>query len=397
MSGDERLLRDVVEELAALNRLATSPGERAAAVRIRDLLREHGWAAETEPEPVYRSYARPIGLLLAAGLVAGLAAGRRGSRRGRWIGAAGGALAAAGIVDDISAGPMLARRALQRRRLTDNVVATLGPASAPRTLCVTVHHDAAPSGVVFDPRPMDWVARRFPALVEAATANPPLWWPVVAGPALIGAGSLARSDRLRRLGLVLAAGSLAAMADIARRPAVPGANDNLSGVAAALGLAAELHARPVSGLRVVIVSAGAEEALQQGIIAFGRRHFPALPTASTWFLNLDTVGSGRLVLLEGEGPVRMRDYDQAFKELIAECAADEHIPLLRGLRSRNSTDGCIPARAGYPAATLVSVDERKLLPHYHLMSDRPEHVRYDSVAATVRLAAAVARRLAPRP
>src|SRR5205823_14479902 len=48
-------------------------------------------------------------------------------------------------------------------------------------------------------------------------------------------------------------------------------------------------------------SAGAEEALQEGIRGFARTHFAALPRRETWFLNVDTVGSGRLVLLEGKG------------------------------------------------------------------------------------------------
>jgi Zn-dependent M28 family amino/carboxypeptidase len=178
------------------------------------------------------------------------------------------------------------------------------------------------------------------------------------------------------------------------RPAVPGANDNLSGVAALTALARALQKEPVRGLRVMLVSAGAEEALQEGIRGFARRHFPDLPRDSTYFLNLDTVGSGRLVLLEGEGPVRMRDYDPAFRELVAGCAAAEGIPLLRGRRSRNSTDGVVPLSHGYPAATVVSVDHRKLIPHYHLDSDIPAHVDIQSVARAVRLAEAVAREIA---
>src|SRR5262249_36766811 len=158
--------------------------------------------------------------------------------------------------------------------------------------------------------------------------------------------------------------SLAAMVDIGRRPAVPGANDNLSGVAAIVALAEALQRRPVTGLRGLLVSAGAEEALQPGLTGFAPGPFDLLPARSAWFLNLDTVGSGRLVLLEGEGPVRMHDYGAAFKDLVERCAVETGVPVLRGLRSRNSTDGAVPHRYGYPTATVVSVDDRKLLPHY---------------------------------
>jgi len=258
---------------------------------------------------------------------------------------------------------------------------------------ILAHHDAAPSGVVFDQRAQEWLARRHPAVVEAMRSNPPLWWPVIAGPALVALGSVTGSRAMRWAGLVGTLGSLAAMVDIGRRPAVPGANDNLSGVAALVAVARAVAERPVEGLRVLLVSAGAEEALQEGIRGFARRHFPALPVDTTYVVNLDTVGSGRLVLLEGEGPVRMHDYDDAFKDLVAACAAEAGIPLLRGLRSRNSTDGIVPSRAGYPTATIVSVDRRKLIPHYHLDTDRPEHVDYGCVAAAAQLAEAVARAL----
>jgi Zn-dependent M28 family amino/carboxypeptidase len=225
-------------------------------------------------------------------------------------------------------------------------------------------------------------------------SNPPLWWPAIAGPAAVAIGSLTGSRLLRWLGTIASAGTLAAMLDIGRRPAVPGANDNASGVAAMVAVAESLAKRPPAGLRVMLVSAGAEEALQEGIRGFAREYFASLPRESTWFLNLDTVGSGRLVLLEGEGPVRMHDYDADFKDLVAGCADKLDIPILRGLRSRNSTDGCVPRMAGFPTATIVSVDRRKLLPHYHLDSDRPEHVDYDCVADAAALAEAVARSLA---
>jgi Iap family predicted aminopeptidase len=199
---------------------------------------------------------------------------------------------------------------------------------------------------------------------------------------------------LRRTGMALSLASLAAMVDIAARPAVPGANDNLTGVAALVALARAFHRDPVPGLRVLLVSAGAEEALQEGIRGFARRHFPRLQRDRTSFVNLDTIGSGRLVLLEGEGPVRMHDYPAEFTTFVADRASALGVPLLRGLRSRNSTDGAVPLRHGYPTATLVSVDHRRFIPHYHLDTDLPEHVDLESVAAAVHLVEAVARGLA---
>jgi acetylornithine deacetylase/succinyl-diaminopimelate desuccinylase-like protein len=385
-------LRAVIDELAVIPRLPTSAGEREAAYLIRNRLAGHGCRVVVEEVRAYRSYAWPIGVLSALGAVSAVA-----SLRGhRLLGAIGGAIAAAGIVDDITSGAMVCRRVAMRAGTAYNVVAETGDPAARRTLVVLAHHDAAPSGLVFDQTILEWLSDHRPDIIAAMKTNPPLWWPAIATPILVALGGVSGRRWLSWLGLTGSLGSLATMVDIGRRPAVPGANDNLSGVAAIVALAERLAQRPISDLRVLLVSAGAEEALQEGIRGFARNHFRHLDTRSTWFLNLDTVGSGRLVLLEGEGPVRMHDYDRGFKDLVAKCAADEGIEVLRGLRSRNSTDGTIPHRHGYRTATVVSVDGRKLIPHYHLESDRPEHLDYTCIENAVRLAEAIARRLATR-
>jgi len=385
-------LRAVVERLAAVPRLPASDGEREAAGIVRDLLAERGCAVDIDEIPAYRSYAWPIGVLCALGAAAGLVGGR--GRLGRLAGTVGGALAAYGIADDITGSRMLCRRTAMRAGTTTNVVARTGDGGADRTLVVLAHHDAAPSGLVFRQELSRWLAGRYPDVVERMRSNPPLWWPVVAGPALVSLGSAAGSRTVRRAGIAASLLSLASMADIGTRPAVPGANDNASGVAVLVALAEALRERPVRGLRVLLVSAGAEEALQEGIRGFAARYFPDLPRDRTWFVVVDTVGSGRLVLLDGEGPLRLRDYDPAFVELVGSCAKELGVPLLRGLRSHNSTDAAVPLRYGYPVASLVSVDHQKLIPHYHLDSDLPEHVDYGCVASAARLVDAVARQLA---
>ena len=115
--------------------------------------------------------------------------------------------------------------------------------------------------------------------------------------------------------------------------------------------------RDVRGLRVLLVSVGAEEANQEGMLAFARRHFAALAREDTTFLCLDTVGSPELVLIEGEGFLRMRDYPGATKELVAEAARERGVPLRRGLWFTFATDGLIPLRAGYPVASVGSVND----------------------------------------
>jgi hypothetical protein len=382
-------LRRVVEDLAGVPRLPTSPGERHAAGYVREALRRLGYEADVEEVPAISSYAWPIGLLSAGAALAGLAAGR--GRRA--VGVVGGALAAAAIADHVSGGSRPFRRLFLPKRTAYNTVGYGGSAIGDRTVVVFAHHDAAPSGVVFDQTVMRAIATHRPQWLARAKSNPPLWWPVIAGPALVAAGSALGVPGLRRAGIGAALATCATMADIGRRPAVPGANDNLTGVAAMLAVARRLRDRPVERLRVLFLSAGAEEALQEGIRGFAERHFPRLARDRTWFINLETLGSGHLVLLEGEGPVRMRDYEPTFKDLVAKEAAALGIPLERGLRLRTSTDSQVPNRHGYPVATLVSIDEQRQVPHYHLDTDLPEHVDFGCVGRAVTLAEAVIRAL----
>ncbi|MGH2842735.1 MAG: M28 family metallopeptidase [Solirubrobacteraceae bacterium] len=387
-------LRAVVQRLAPIERSPGSQGEAAAADWLVEQLRQAGCEAEVERARFHDGFAQPIGTLTAAATLGGLIAARR---HGRALGALIAAVACALIVDDVSNGPRVYRR-LQRTRPTQNVVALAGEKTAQRTLVVLAHHDAAPTGLVFNDRLQVALGERFPGLLERIDTSLPLWWLVLAGPATIILGAARRSDGLIRVGTAAAALSTAAMADIARSPTVPGANDNLSSVAVQVGLARRLQATPLKGLRVMLVSCGAEEVIQGGIYSFAERHFAELDRGQTWFLCLDTVGSPILALLEGEGPVVMEDYpDVRFRDLIAQVAAELHLPLRRGMRSRNSTDAVIPSHAGYPTATLVSFDRHKALSNYHRMSDTPENVDYGTVARALELTEAVARRLAERP
>ena len=274
----------------------------------------------------------------------------------------------------------------------------LGTRSAERTLVVIAHHDAAPTGAIFDQSAHHAVADAIPGIIERRDTSIPLWWPVVGSPALAALGALKRKKGLALAGLIGSAGAAAAFADIARSATVPGANDNLSAVAVLVALAERLNEEPVEGLKVLLVSCGSEEVLQGGIHGFGERHFPGLDREQTWMLIVDTVGSPELIMLEGEGTLVMEDYHgRGFRDLIAGAAARARMPLRRGTRARSSTDAVIPSRAGYPTAALSSFDRHKALSNYHWPTDTPDRVNYETVAAAAAVTEATLRELAEGP
>lgn len=381
-------LEATVRHLAAIHRPSASEGERQAAEWIAETLRGFGCRARVEEESATGQYWQSVGALSALSTLGGATA-----LAGAWaLGVVAGAVAAAALADDIDSGPRLFRRLLPDRS-TWNVVAETGDPEADRTLVVLVHHDAAHSGFIFNPALQEGFARRFPKFIERANTSAPLWFPVVAGPALVGFGSLARNRAMVAAGALVSAVATAAMADIGSRDAVPGANDNLTGVAAMIATARALRDHPVQGVRVMLVSCGSEESLQEGVIAFARRHFPELPRERTWFLVLDTVGSPRLVMVEAEGVLRMRDYHGRFKSIVRDEAAAAGIELVRGTRARSSTDAVIPNRAHYPTALLTSFNQYKALSNYHWPTDTADNVDYSTVADAARLTEAVIRRL----
>ena len=377
-------LRAAVEHLAAIERPSASDGERRAAEWIRDRLAEHGAEARVEAERAHGGYWIPLGLMSAAAAAAGLARGSR-ARAGLLA-----AAAAAGIADDVSAGPHLFRRLL-RHRPTYNVVAEAGDRGAARTIVFVAHHDAAHGGLVFAPQLTTVPADAFPGWYARQETSPQVMLLVVAGPALVALGALAGLRPLRSLGTFLALGSAAAFTDIGLRGVVPGANDNLSGVAALLELARALQERPVHGVRVLLVSTGSEESFMEGMRGFARRHFGSLPRESTEIVCLDSVGSPELILIEGEGMLRMRDYTPELRERIAGVAARAGIHLRRRLRLGLATDGLIALKAGYRSAAIGSVTEYKLPLNYHSPRDTADRLHYDTVRDAAALCEAVVR------
>jgi hypothetical protein len=384
---DRAWLRDLVETLCSIHRPTASVGERRAAEWLLAKLREQGASGEVELHSAHGTFWWPLGLAAAGAFAAGALA-----LRGRRTLAAALAAAIGGAAfDDLPPGERRLREFLPQRTGT-TVVTEMGPANAERTVVLIAHHDAAHPGLVYHPAIPELVFGQVPWLIKRVDTSPPLLAPVVLIPALIGAGAASGNRALVKAGMALAAASGAALADIGSRETVPGANDNATGVAVLVAIARALAERPTRDVRVMLVSTS-EEALCEGMQAFARGHFAELPHESTFFLSIDTVGSPHLLVLRGEGMIRMREYPARSLALLDELADDLEIALFPNLRLRNATDGIYPLAAGYECASLCSCTELKQPANYHWPTDVPENVDYGTVADAVRLTEALVRRL----
>lgn len=385
---DTEWLRQQVTELSAIHRPSASEGERQAAEWLVARLGEYSAEAQIDVEDGHGGYWWPLGLTSAAGVAAGLAA-RRGKRL---TGGLLGGLAAWAALDELPPRARRLRKLLKRRPMY-NVVAEIGPEDAERTVVLVAHHDAAHSGLVFHPA-IPRLADRL-GLIESQNTSPGLMWPAVGGPALAGLGALTGRRLLSRVGTVVSAGFVLGMLDIGMRDAVPGANDNATGVAVLIAIARALAESPTSSVRVMLVSTS-EEATCEGMQAFCDRHCPDLPVDSTFFLAVDTVGSPHLLVLRGEGMAGLVEYPAESLALMDGVAEELGIYLMPKLRLRNATDGVFPLDRGYQCASLNSCTRLKQPDNYHWPTDTADRVLYDSVSDAVRLVEAVVRRLDER-
>jgi hypothetical protein len=387
--------RSAIWDLASFERPSASEGERRAAESIAARLREHGLQARVEQESAHGGYWWPLVManLLAAG--AALVA-RRGGVRARSLGALAAAVGAAAVWDEVSGGSLWFRRCLMTRRATWNVVAAAGDPGARRTVVLIAHHDAAHSGLVFHPALPRAAVRLAPRVHERSSHTVPILYAVWLGPVLVCAGALAGIRQMLSAGALLAFGATQVLLNIGFSSVVPGANDNLSAVGVLLAVAEELSQRPLQGVRVLLVSTGSEEALMEGMRGFARRHFPRLDPAQTEVVCLECVGSPYLVVLEGEGMLRMRDYPVQMRESLAAAARTAGVPIRRGLRTVASTDALIALRAGYRVGTLASVDYTKFPLNYHWPTDTPDLLHWETIENAIAVCIAFLRARAAR-
>jgi hypothetical protein len=372
-------VRADVSALAEMERGSARPGELRSAAWVAERLRELG-ATEVAIEGFryQRGYALAHGLHSLAGIAA--------IARGGPAGALGGLAVLASYEAEVSGRHQWIRRVLPAGRGA-NVLARI-PASgrSSGTLVLVAHHDAANTGLVWHPAITGLGAARH----ARRRRVDPFMAPIAAALGLGIVGSALRREsaagrRLRVGAAAVLAASIAADADVARSPTVPGASDNASGVAVVLELARWVVASPLEAVDLVVLVCGAEEAGMGGMADFIRRHAQELPP-STLVLGLDTLGAGTPILASGEGTMREHHYPPAAMAVVDEGAAMAGEPAPQRWRIGGWTDPILATFAGIPAVSMLSMGPG-YFPNYHWPTDVPENVDWDSVRSCARIAA----------
>jgi hypothetical protein len=180
-------------------------------------------------------------------------------------------------------------------------------------------------------------------------------------------------------------------------PFVPGANDNASGAAAVLALAARLKAEPLERTQVWLLNSGAEEVGATGPLHLLKSH-PELRDAD--WLVIDTIagpGAGPCLITAEHivFPLRADPGLLAQARAVANARPDlgayEHY--YRGLSSEHST----LTAAGCRSLALINFTRRGVLPNWHRPTDTVANIDPDVLDRTEQFVWSLLQRLDAAP
>ncbi len=363
----------VIGELCSFEgRLTGTDAERRAANSVAERLRKQGRRVEVEPIHVHPQLGLILGLHCLVAFVGSLIAVSSPE-----VGFALVLVAATSLYLDLNTRLYLLRR-LFFRRLSQNVVARTPGAKADATLVLCAHIDAARTGLIYKRGRLAGIARLGRALGIRVTPTRLIFWSLAVLVPILGARAagidssvLSLIQLLPTLVLLIA---IFALIELQLSAVVPGANDNASGVATVLSLAEALDADLPKNLDVWVVITGGEECMFEGMRSFLRRHRKQLDPATSWVINVDSVGRGDVRFVTSDGLAVSFDYSSRLTQLceaIAEADADgERLYRASGLAHGSATDAFAARIRRYRSTTITCLEPGAVVPsNHHLPTD----------------------------
>jgi acetylornithine deacetylase/succinyl-diaminopimelate desuccinylase-like protein len=360
------------------SRTSTGEDERRAHALVADELEALGLETQIKPfewnKSVYANLALHFGLGTLGSVVA---------ERTPGLGLALHALTAASYAADSSRKAFLLRRLFPFRR-SQNVLGTIRAKREPRLRVVFLAHvDAAYTGIIFRPEIASRAAKPGSFMhksLRIATG-------ALAGLAAVDALQMyfgkSRALRLLRLGLSVPPliAFLVNLDVVLRNHTVPGAMDDLSGVAGILLLARRLRERAPEDVEIVFVGTGCEESGLGGAQSLCEQMKNTWSRDRTVVIGLDGLANGELRFFQ-EGEIFPVPLAPWLRQTIVDVAAsDPRFAEVTGFEIPVGGTDAVPfASTAYPAVTLGCVDPGRGMPReYHLPSDTPENLEVEKI------------------
>lgn len=375
-----RMLAEIEE------RVAGSPGEREAALRVEAWLREIGFD-EVVPAAV-ASRPRP-GAVLA--LHCGVAA--LGCLVGGLLGFALAGLAALSLRREQGAGSLWLSRLLPA---PDSILvsARAGAQSPRQRIVLSAPLDAPQAGRLFAwPFAARWLGHSSEAPI-AAPAGLAAWLAHALGAAALataasalGADGVLLRTTLVALALALGLSTLVGL-EWARAGASPGANANASAVAAMLTCGEQLLAQLRDDEELWLVAAGANEPGACGMRSFLDARGPAF-AADALFLHFDRVGGSALRRVRAEVGLRRLVHPPRLAELARRVAESGALGEVGAVDWVGHTGAAVGAARDLHVLALVSLDPDGRPRNEARLADLPEALDTSNLVRAADFGAAV--------
>lgn len=271
---------------------------------------------------------------------------------------------------------------------TQNVTARFPCARANRLVVVTANYDSPRAYPWTEPGTAKHLRARHVVLVAA----------MVLVLASCGAQALnVLGEELPRIDLVvrgvgvaiLLAGAVTLFNGARNASFTTGANNNASGCAALMDLAACLKKAPLASTEVLLVATGAKELWLSGM----RQLFRGLRAdkKALFFVNVTGIGAGQLRYVTGEGMLHVYG---AGETLMAAAQHEGPSHAARPMVWRNlPTDAVIPMARGYEAITIMATGPDDVPVAWNSEEDAPGRIDPETLARGARFVEAILRRI----
>lgn len=180
---------------------------------------------------------------------------------------------------------------------------------------------------------------------------------------------------------------------------VPGAMDDMAGVAVVAGLGMYLADAKEGGeffpetTEVVLLGMSSEEAGLRGAKRYAARHREESKDTPACAIFLDGIYDERFFTVFTKEVWPGARLDAGLVETAVEAAKDGGFEVKTALLPLGATDATAFAQADIPSVSICLWDAARLVPHYHTRHDTIEHVRPESLAVALQVLIEMLRRV----
>jgi hypothetical protein len=174
-----------------------------------------------------------------------------------------------------------------------------------------------------------------------------------------------------------------------------GASDNATGVVAALETADRLRRNKPADVDLEVVLTSAEEVGMIGAYYYVEAHRKEWPVGRTTAINFDTLGAGKLTVIEQTGTVEVIQYKNPATDLARQLIQTEPFRERAKIGRWHTADfdSVWFVRHNIPVLALCALDEKGEMPRIHRPDDTLDLVNLTPMHTAIDLAETVFRRL----